>query len=67
MVIWALVAYFSGWTVSGWTSILASIWMIGGIQLLCLGVIGQYVGKIYGEAKHRPRYLISETIIHKRP
>ena len=67
MVIWALVAYFSGWMVSGWTSILASIWMIGGIQLLCLGVIGQYVGKIYGEAKHRPRYLISETIIHKRP
>lgn len=67
MIVWAVVAFFCGHTVSGWTSLLASIWMIGGIQLLCLGVIGQYVGKIYGESKRRPRYLISDVIIKKRP
>ena len=46
----------------GWTTLVCSIWMIGGIQLLCLGVIGEYIGKIYGEVKRRPRYLIEETL-----
>ena len=45
-------------TVSGWTFIVCSIWLIGGIQILCLGVIGEYIGKIYKETKARPRYLI---------
>lgn len=63
MVIWAMVTFFCGRSVSGWASLVASIWMIGGIQLLCLGVIGQYLGKLYAEAKHRPRYIIAETII----
>lgn len=49
-------------TVLGWTSIVASIWMIGGIQLLCLGVIGEYIGKIYSETKHRPRYIIAKIV-----
>lgn len=47
----------------GWASIVVSIWMIGGIQLLCLGVIGEYVGKIYNETKQRPRFIIDETLI----
>ena len=52
-------------TVSGWTSLEASIWMIGGIQLLCLGVIGEYIGKIYSETKQRPRFIISDKLINK--
>ena len=54
---------YTGFTIGGWTSIVASIWMIGGIQLLCLGVIGEYIGKIYNETKKRPRYIISKVIL----
>ena len=46
---WTLISKLIGFTVAGWTSLLASIWMIGGIQLLCLGIIGEYIGKIYSE------------------
>ena len=56
---------YTGVTVSGWTSIVASIWMIGGIQMLCLGVIGEYIGKIYSETKKRPRYIISKVILNE--
>lgn len=49
-----------GKTVSGWASTVCIVCFMGGIQLLCLGVIGEYVGKIYMESKHRPRYIISE-------
>lgn len=52
-----------GNTVSGWTSLSVSIWMIGGIQLLCLGVIGEYIGKIYNETKERPRFIVQDKII----
>lgn len=54
---------YTGFTIGGWTSIAASIWMIGGIQLLCLGVIGEYIGKIYNETKKRPRYIISKVVL----
>ena len=54
---------YTGVTVSGWTSIVASIWMIGGIQMLSLGIIGEYIGKIYHETKKRPRYIISKVIL----
>ena len=64
-LLWALVARLTGHTVSGWTSLMCSIWMIGGIQLLSLGVIGEYIGKIYGEAKARPRFII-EKVLHKK-
>ena len=64
MLIWALIGWLAGKTVSGWTSLMCSIWMIGGIQLLSLGVIGEYIGKIYAEAKHRPRYII-ESILNQ--
>lgn len=60
-VIVLLILKLTGSTVQGWTTLMASIWMIGGIQLLSLGVIGEYIGKIYKEVKHRPRYII-ETI-----
>ncbi|MDD3412134.1 MAG: glycosyltransferase family 2 protein [Eubacteriales bacterium] len=62
MLLYTLIAWISGRTVTGWTSTLASIWMIGGIQLLSLGVIGEYVGKIYNEAKRRPRFIIARDL-----
>lgn len=64
-LLWALIARLSGHAVSGWTSLICSIWMIGGIQLLSLGVIGEYIGKIYGETKKRPRFII-ESVLHER-
>jgi polyisoprenyl-phosphate glycosyltransferase len=64
-LIYSLVTKFTGKATSGWTSLMLSIWMIGGIQLLSLGMIGEYIGKIYNEAKHRPRYVISDLIIKK--
>ncbi|MED9822860.1 MAG: glycosyltransferase family 2 protein [Christensenellales bacterium] len=64
MMIYALVSKLMGHTSAGWTSLMGSIWMIGGIQLLSLGVIGEYVGKIYKESKHRPRYII-ESVLNK--
>ena len=59
-VIWALIAYLVGNTVSGWASTVCIVCFMGGVQLICLGVIGEYIGKIYMETKHRPRYIISE-------
>ncbi len=62
-LLYALISYFSGQAVSGWTAIVGSIWLLGGLQMLCIGVVGGYVGKIYTESKHRPRYQI-ETYLH---
>ena len=58
--LYALISYFCGDTVVGWTAIVCSIWLLGGIQLLCIGVVGGYVGKIYSEVKARPRFRIEE-------
>lgn len=55
-LLYALISKFTGNATPGWTAIVASIWLIGGIQLFCLGIIGQYVGKIYTEVKGRPKY-----------
>jgi len=63
VLVYSLVMKFTNRTVSGWTSLTTSIWMIGGIQLLSLGVIGEYVGKIYNETKERPRFIIEDKII----
>lgn len=65
MLLYTLISWIAGHTVIGWTSTLASIWMIGGIQLLSLGVIGEYIGKIYNETKRRPRYLIERVLLHR--
>lgn len=58
MFIYILITFFQNRIVPGWTSIVAPIWMLGGIQLLAIGTLGEYIGKIYIEAKHRPRYEI---------
>lgn len=59
-VIWSVVVRISGDAVSGWASMTCLICFLGGIQLICLGVLGEYIGKIYMETKGRPRYIISE-------
>lgn len=59
-VIWSVAVRVLGYSVDGWASTISTICFIGGIQLLCIGVIGEYVGKIYMEVKARPRYIISE-------
>lgn len=64
-LIYSLIVKFLGKTETGWTSLVISIWMIGGIQLLSLGVIGEYIGKIYSETKARPRYIIKDKLIDK--
>lgn len=61
-LLYALISYFSGSAVPGWTAIVASIWLLGGIQLLCIGVVGEYIGKIYSEVKARPRYIIEKSL-----
>lgn len=62
MLLYFLIVWIMGRTVAGWTTVVCSIWMIGGIQLLCLGVIGEYIGKIYGEVKRRPRFIIEQFL-----
>ncbi len=58
--VWAVISHLIGKTVAGWASMTCIICFLGGIQLVCLGVIGTYIGKIYMEVKHRPRFIISE-------
>ncbi len=60
-IVWVLLTKLFGSTVSGWSSMICAIFFMGGVQLLCLGVIGEYVGKIYNETKARPRFIIGET------
>lgn len=59
-IIWVIISYFAGRTVAGWSSIVCIMCFLSGVQLVALGVIGEYIGKIYMEVKHRPRYIISE-------
>ena len=65
-VLWSLIAHILGQTVAGWASMTCIICFLGGIQLLSLGVIGEYVGKTYMEAKHRPRFIISDRTWDKK-
>jgi len=60
MIIWVLISFFNSQTVPGWSTQVICTCLIGGIQLVSLGIIGEYVGKIYLETKKRPRYIISE-------
>ena len=57
-----IMAILPGRTVPGWSTLMISVWLLGGLQLLALGVIGEYIGKIYGEVKGRPKYII-ETVL----
>lgn len=63
-LLYALISFFAGSAVPGWTAIVCSIWLLGGIHMLCLGVVGEYVGKIYSEVKGRPRFTV-ETLLEK--
>ena len=60
---YVLFSYFSNNTISGWTSLMLSIWFLGGLILMSIGIMGEYVGKIFIEVKHRPKYAIKETLI----
>lgn len=62
ILIYSLIRHFTGHTVEGWTFLAVSIWALGGVQLLAIGVIGEYIGKIYLETKHRPKYVISQYL-----
>lgn len=62
MAVYAVVQKFMGNTDSGWASIICSIWLLGGLQLLGIGLIGEYIGKTYKEVKRRPRYIVEKTI-----
>ncbi|MCR5619294.1 MAG: glycosyltransferase family 2 protein [Lachnospiraceae bacterium] len=61
-LIYALISYFTGNVEPGWTSLIISIWFLGGMQLLAIGLVGKYVGKTYIEVKHRPRYNIEKVL-----
>ena len=64
-VIWSVIVALTGHSVAGWASMTSIVCFIGGVQLICLGVLGEYIGKIYMEVKHRPRYIISERTKEK--
>ena len=65
-VIWAVIAQLTGHTITGWASTVCIVCFMGGVQLICLGVLGEYIGKIYMEVKARPRYIISERTWEER-
>jgi len=62
MLLYSLVVHFTGRTVHGWTSMIVSIWALGGLQLLAIGIVGEYIGKIYLETKERPKFIIEKVL-----
>lgn len=66
-LLYALISKLVGSAVAGWTAIVSSIWFLGGLQMLCLGVCGEYIGKIYSEVKHRPRYTVEQLLLTANP
>lgn len=62
LLIYYVVGYFMGKTIQGWATLVISIWGIGGLELLAIGIIGEYIGKIYMETKERPRYIVEEYL-----
>jgi hypothetical protein len=62
MLIYFLIIHFAGKTVPGWTTTVVSVWALGGLQLLAIGVIGEYIGKIYLETKKRPKFIIETNL-----
>lgn len=63
MLIKSFVDYFNGNVVPGWASIMVSIWVLGGLQIFAIGIIGEYIGKTYLETKKRPKYIIESVIL----
>ena len=62
LIIYSIIRLILGQTVAGWTSLMVSIWLVGGLQLLAIGIIGEYIGKIYLETKQRPRYKVEDIL-----
>lgn len=63
VAIWVLVSHFQGRAISGWSSLMLSVWFLGSLILIALGIIGEYIGKIFVEVKHRPRYAVAEELL----
>ncbi|MDO5794918.1 MAG: glycosyltransferase family 2 protein [Turicibacter sp.] len=61
-LLYSFIQWLNGNTIQGWTTLILSIWTLGGIQILCIGIIGEYIGKIYLETKERPRFIIEEFL-----
>ena len=61
-LLYSFIQWLNGNTIQGWTTLILSIWTLGGLQILCIGVIGEYIGKIYLESKQRPRFIVEEFI-----
>lgn len=66
VLIYCLIVKLLGQTIEGWTFITCSIWLVAGIQMLSLGIVGEYIGKIYNEVKQRPRYIISRNLLEEK-
>ncbi|MBR1414179.1 MAG: glycosyltransferase family 2 protein [Bacilli bacterium] len=64
-LIYVIIGYFTGNSVSGWTTIIVLLCLFSGIQIFCIGIIGEYLGKVYIETKERPRYIIAQALIHE--
>lgn len=62
VAVWVLIAYFDNLAISGWSSLMLSVWFLGSLILMALGIVGEYIGKIYIETKNRPRFAIAEKI-----
>lgn len=62
VAIYVLISYFLGDTVSGWSSLMLSVWFLGSLLLMAVGVVGAYIGKIFTEVKARPRFIVRETL-----
>ena len=67
VTVWTLHAYFLHDTVPGWASLMISVWLVGGVVLVSLGIVGEYIGKIYIEVKDRPRYNEEELLLRDKP
>lgn len=66
VAVYALISYFNGYAASGWTSLILSVWFLGGVILMSLGIVGEYIGKIYIEVKQRPRYAIRTALFDEK-
>lgn len=62
VALWVLIAYFNNETISGWSSLMLSVWFLGSLILMGIGIVGEYIGKIFIEVKQRPRYVVDKTI-----
>ena len=62
ILIYSIIRHFLGYTALGWSSIMVSVWALGGLQIFSIGIIGEYIGKIYLESKHRPRFIVKEYL-----